>query len=176
LKCSNNVSVLAPCADPTKMVPCPTRPSRAFTSGLPVPEELPDMTTAPHGNLRRRDFHPQVQQLASLRRFDGNIEALRLPAAPLAALCFLRLAVPREHASFRSRRRCVLQRQAWGWSLGNPFRAFSRGDDRISQVPGEPRFPSAHVLRPRPTDAALTTYRTLAWPPMSERRRHRRPS
>ena len=25
------------------------------------------MTTAPHGNLRRRDFHPQVQQLASLR-------------------------------------------------------------------------------------------------------------
>lgn len=59
--------LLAPCADPTKMVRCPPRPPRAFTSGLPVPKELPDMTTAPHGNLRRRDFHPQVQQLASLR-------------------------------------------------------------------------------------------------------------
>jgi len=65
--------LLALCADPTKMVPCPPRPSRAFTSGLPVPEELPDITTAPHGNLRRRDFHPQVQQLASLRRFLGTM-------------------------------------------------------------------------------------------------------
>ena len=92
--------LLAPCADPTKMIPCPTRPSRAFTSGLPVPEELPDMTTAPHGNLRRRDFHPQVQQLASLRRFLGTIKALRLPAALPTVLRFLRLAVPRDHADF----------------------------------------------------------------------------
>ena len=91
--------LLAPCADPTKMVPCLTRPSRAFTSGLPVPEELPDMTTAPHGNLRRRDFHPQVQQLASLRRFRGTIKALRPPAVPPAALRCLRLAVPRERTA-----------------------------------------------------------------------------
>jgi len=92
--------LLAPCADPTKMVPCPTRPSRTFTSGLPVPKELPDMTTAPHWNLRRRDFRPQVQQLASLRRFHGIIKALRLPAALRAALRCLRLALPRDHADF----------------------------------------------------------------------------
>ena len=89
-------------------------------------------------------------------RFDGTIKALRLPAVPPAALRFLRLAVPREHASFRSRRRCVRQRRAWGWSPGIPVRACFRGDDRISQVPGEPPFPFAHVLRPRPADASLT--------------------
>jgi hypothetical protein len=63
--------LLAPCADPTKMVPSPPQPPGAFTSGLPVPKELPGMTTAPHGNLCRRDFHPQVQQLASLRSLPG---------------------------------------------------------------------------------------------------------
>src|SRR5208283_328226 len=75
---------------------------------------------------------------------------------------------------FRSRRRCVRQRWAWGWSPGIPVRAFFCGDDRISQVPGEPQFPFAHVLRPRPADASLTNCGTLAWPPHRERRRHRR--
>jgi hypothetical protein len=51
---------------------------------------------------------------------------------------------------FRSRRCCMRQRRAWGWSPGIPFRDFFHGDDRISQVPGEPQFPFAHVLRPRP--------------------------
>ena len=43
---------------------------KAFTSGLPAlksPQGLPDMTTAPNGELRRQDFHLQVQQLVSLR-------------------------------------------------------------------------------------------------------------
>ena len=40
-----------------------------------------------------------------------------------------------------------------------------RGDDRISQVPGEPRFPFAHVLRPRPASACLTTRGTLSMAP-----------
>ena len=75
---------------------------------------------------------------------------------------------------FRSRRRCVPQRRAWGWSPGIPFRAFFRGNDRISQVPGEPPYPFAHVLRPRPVETFQTAYGTLAWPPMPERRRHRR--
>ena len=75
---------------------------------------------------------------------------------------------------FRSRHRCVRRRRAWGWSPGIPFREFFRGNDRISQVPGEPQFPFAHVLRPRPADASLTDCGTLAWPPLSERRRHRR--
>ena len=39
---------------------------RAFSrQGCPC--RLPNITTAPHWDLRRRDFHPQVQQLASLR-------------------------------------------------------------------------------------------------------------
>jgi hypothetical protein len=43
---------------------------KASTSGLPAlrsPQELPDMTTAPNGELRRQDLHLQVQQLVSLR-------------------------------------------------------------------------------------------------------------
>jgi hypothetical protein len=39
---------------------------QASTSGLPVlksPRGLPEMTTAPNGELRRQDFHLQVQQL-----------------------------------------------------------------------------------------------------------------
>ena len=75
---------------------------------------------------------------------------------------------------FRSRRRCARRRRAWGWSPGIPVRAFFRGDGRISQVPGEPPFPFAHVLRPRPADASLTDCGTLAWPPLPERQRRRR--
>jgi hypothetical protein len=51
------------------------RPTGAFTSGLPAfgsPLRLPGITTTPHWDLRRRDFHPQAQQLVSLRRFLGN--------------------------------------------------------------------------------------------------------
>ena len=43
---------------------------QASTSGLPAlrsPRGLPDMTTAPNGELRRQDLHLQVQQLVSLR-------------------------------------------------------------------------------------------------------------
>ena len=73
--------------------------------------------------------------------FNGTIRALRLPAAPPAALRFLRLAVPREHSRFRSRGRRVSRRRAWGWSPGIPVRDFFHGDDRISHVPGEPVVP-----------------------------------
>ena len=40
------------------------------------------MTTAPHWDLRRRDFHPQVQQIASLH--------LPRTPTPFAAACFSR--------------------------------------------------------------------------------------
>src|SRR5215510_1576533 len=46
------------------------RKSQASTSGLPAlksPRGLPEMTTAPNGELRRQDLHLQVQQLVSLR-------------------------------------------------------------------------------------------------------------
>ncbi len=73
--------------------------------------------------------------------FAGTINALRLPAAHLAALRFLRLAIPWEHSRFRSPRRRVLRRRAWGWSPGRPGRDSFHGDDRISHVPGEPIVP-----------------------------------
>ena len=106
-------------------------------------------------------------------RFTGTIKALRLPGVLPSALRFLRLEVPREHACFAPAAVACTRRRAWGCSLGTPIREFFHGNDRISQVPGEPQFPSAHGLRPRPADASLTVCGTLAWPPMSERRRRR---
>jgi hypothetical protein len=61
--------LLASWADQTKQTHLLSLP-KAFTSGLPAlksPRRLPDMTTAPNGELRRQDFHLQVQQLVSLR-------------------------------------------------------------------------------------------------------------
>ena len=58
-----------------------------------------------------------------------------------------------------ARRGGVHPRRAWSWSPGISGREFFRGDDRISQVPGEPRFPFAHVLRPRPAETPLTIAR-----------------
>ncbi len=88
--------------------------------------------------------------------FFGTIKALRLPAGRPAALRFLRLAVPREHACFAPAAAACERHRAWGWSTRYPFRDFFRGDDRISQVPGEPQSPSAHVLRPRPAETSQT--------------------
>ena len=155
--------LLAPCADPTKMVQCPPRPPRAFTSGLPVPKELPDMTTAPHGNLRRRDFHPQVQQLASLRSLPRVFVGSSSPASAVLSrrydflppipphFVFLRLAVPRDHACFAPG---VATCGNVGPGVGHPVPPAGnyRGDDRISHVPGEPRLCLCPALRPRRTD------------------------
>jgi hypothetical protein len=101
-------------------------------------------------------FPPRGPRGRSFPRFCGTIKALRLPAGPPAALRCLRLAVPREHAWFAPAADACGRRRARGCSPGIPLRVFFRGDGRISQVPGEPRFPFAHVLRPRPADASLT--------------------
>jgi hypothetical protein len=62
---------------------------KASTSGLPAlksPQGLPDITTAPNGELRRQDFHLPVQQLVSLRSLlwvpVGSVSGLqsRLPS------------------------------------------------------------------------------------------------
>ena len=42
------------------------------------------------------------------------------------------------------------RRRAWGWSPGGPDRGLFRGDDRSSQVPGEPRYPFALRRAARP--------------------------
>jgi len=101
-------------------------------------------------------FPPRGPRGRSFPRFRGTIKALRLPAGPPAALRCLRLAVPREHARFAPAADACGRRRAWGCSPGIPVRVFFRGDGRISQVPGEPQFPFAHALRPRPADASLT--------------------
>lgn len=75
---------------------------------------------------------------------------------------------------FRSRDGCVPPTRAWGCSSGIPFRKCFHGDDRSSQVPGEPQFMFAHVLRPRPAATSLTDCGTFAWPPLKGRRRRRR--
>ena len=67
---------------------------------------------------------------------------LRLLAARPAALRFLRLAVPRVRSSFAPGGR---ERAASGPGLFNrvPLPALVRGDDQVSQVPGEP--PCVHA-------------------------------
>ena len=119
------------------------------SSMIPMPRFPP---RGPHGRL--------------FPRFLGTIKALRLPAGPPAALRCLRLAVPREHAPFAPVAVACGRRRAWGWSPGIPVRECFRGDDRISQVPGEPLFPFAHVLGPRPADPSQTITETVAWPPL----------
>ncbi len=77
---------------------------------------------------RRYDFLPPVSPcfVAFAWRYHGSIQLLSyLPPPPNA------------------------KRRAWGWSPGIPIRVFFRGDDRISQVLGEPNYPFAHVLRLR---------------------------
>ena len=61
------------------------------------------------------------------------------------------------HGTFRLSRRHPARNGGPG--VGHPVSpsgSFFRGDDRSSQVPGEPQFPFAHDLRPRPADASLT--------------------
>ena len=131
---------------------------KASTSGLPAPKSpcgLPDITTAPNGELRRQDLHLQVQQLVSLRslpwvawvslpHLPRYYATLRLPPAPLGVL-HLSL-VPRYLAcSSRSwcprRARCLVEaprRRQGLWSPGPPIRACRQGDRWLSQVPEFP--------------------------------------
>jgi len=101
-------------------------------------------------------FPPRGPHGRLFPRFAGTIKALRLPVVLPAALRYLRLAVPRDHARFAPGIAACGNAGPGGCSPGIPIRDCFRGDDRNSQVPGEPQFPFAHVLRPRPADASLT--------------------
>jgi hypothetical protein len=155
---------------------------KAFTSGLPAlksPRELPDMTTAPNGELRRQDFHLQVQQLVSLRSLHkvcrsgtpfpppGRVGPLpllhryyeilrRLPVrpTPLAHACG---AVPALDASLRSAGRCIRNRPlAWSVVAGGPTRNVTQERGRPPRFLGNPctRVPRSStpmgVVRPCP--------------------------
>src|SRR4030095_6619005 len=148
--------LLASWADQTKQTHLLSLP-KAFTSGLPAlksPRRLPDMTTAPNGELRRQDFHLQVPQLASLRSLpwvawpslphvQRYYATLRLPPVLLGVL---RLSlVPRYLACFpRSwsprRARWLVgapSRRPGLWSPGPPFRVCDK------EPGGSPKFPSS---------------------------------
>jgi hypothetical protein len=134
------------------------------SSYFPTTSPCPDASLPSTGSSR-----------ALVPPFPRYYQGTTTPAALPAALRCLRLAVPREHSHFRSLGgRGVRPCRAWSWSPGISRREFFRGVGRFSQVPGEPQYPFAHVLRPRPADASLTTSRTLAWPPYREKRRRRR--
>ena len=101
-----------------------------------------DVVPGPGPNIR----HP-LSVFPSLHRvprdqfpgFSGTMRVLRLPAAHPAALRFLRLAVPRWHSrDFAPRRPSAPSRPGVGHPV-SPAGDF-RGDDRISQVPGEPQL------------------------------------
>ena len=122
---------------------------------------------------------PAGRRLASLHRvlrgefpcFDGTTKALRLPAARPAALRCLRLAVP--PACTRSVRspadECAAG--ARSWSPGISGRDFRGGDDRISQVPGEPQVSVCHVQSTPAGLRAPDRYGAAAWPLVCEKQR-----
>ena len=105
--------------------------------------EASDVVPGPGPNIR----HP-LSVFPSLHRvprdqfpgFIGTLRVLRLPAVHPAALRCLRLAVPRWHSrDFAPRRPSAPSRPG----VGHPVTPAGnlRGDDRISQVPGESRLP-----------------------------------
>ena len=91
----------------------------------------------------------------------GVLAGARSPASSvLSRHCDFLPAFPPHFVSFAwryrgstplsfARRGGVLPRRAWSWSPGISGRDFFRGDNRISQVPGEPRLSICHVLRLR---------------------------
>jgi hypothetical protein len=85
-------------------------------------------------------------------RFLGTRAVLRLPAALPAALRCLRLAVPRLGSAFAPR---LGEPICLGLGLGQPatLPARSRGDNRVSQVPGRP--PCAHAPLSDPGGSSL---------------------
>jgi hypothetical protein len=113
--------------------------------------------------MSQQRFHDPDASLPSTGSARARVPLLRryyqgtpTPVSPPAALRCLRLAVPRDHALFRSRHTCASACRARSLVTRYPARVFFRGADRFSQVSGEPQFPFAHGLRPRPADLLQT--------------------
>jgi hypothetical protein len=88
--------------------------------------------------------------------FSSTIKALRLPAARLAALRFLRLAIPRCHSLF-SLPGGRVGRQGLEFVTRYLRPGCCRGSNRISQVPGEPQSSVCHVPNRRRQDCLHQT-------------------
>ena len=109
-----------------------------------------------------------------LHRYYGM---LRDPAAHLAALRCLRLAIPRLRcciscpASGRSLRPASHGRWAWGLLCRLPHSGSKRGDDRASQVPGEPHCEHALLFDPGGIGRTRPVQPNRCCLPQSQRRR-----
>ena len=115
------------------------------------------MTTAPHGDLRRRDLHPLVKQLASLRSLPG----VHRDSSPGSAVLWDAPTPrrPSRSASLPSRADTIVSpviRSPRPWASrrgpgslvsGLPIRNRD-GDVGVSQVPGEPRWPLPVLFDP----------------------------
>jgi hypothetical protein len=95
---------------------------------------------------------PSTGSLGSVPPLHWYYEALRLPAALRASLRFLRFALPSCALSFAPR---GARRSAHGPGViyRIPQTGFIDGDDRISQVPGGPRYERAVLSDPGGTAA-----------------------
>ena len=103
--------------------------------------------------------------------FHGTIKALRLPAARLAALRFLRLAIPRLH-SLSSLLDGRVSRQGLELVTRCLRPGCCRGSNRISQVPGEPQSSVCTCSKPTPAGPlAPDRYGVAAWPLVLKRQR-----
>src|SRR5262249_7849821 len=91
---------------------------------------------------------PSTGSLGLVPPLPRYCEALRLPAAPPASLRFLRFAVPPLRLGFRSRRGKTLPTAGQELFTGLPQTGFIDGDDRTSQVPGEPLYERALFFDP----------------------------
>ena len=121
--------------------------------------EASDVFPGPGSNIR----HP-LSVFPSLHRvqrdqfpgFNSSMKVLRLPAAHLAALRFLRLAIPRCHSLF-SLPSGRVGRQGLELLTRYLRPGCCRGSNRISQVPGEPQSSVCHVPNRRRQDCLHQT-------------------
>jgi hypothetical protein len=95
-----------------------------------------------------------VEPVPLLRRY---YEVLRRPAAPLAALRFLRLAIPSGASVFVSPTRSGADLGPGAFGTGNPNASRKDGNDRASPVPGEPLCAYAVFSDPGRTPASGPT-------------------
>ncbi len=81
--------------------------------------------------------------------FNGTIKALRLPAARLAALRCLRLAIPRLALVLFAPQRTSTAAKAWSWLPGISHQDYAEETTGPPKFLENPNCPFAHVLRLR---------------------------
>jgi hypothetical protein len=150
------------------------------------PAKAPEAFRTSYGDIRWNldvfRMFPSIEsagrRFASLHRvlrgefpcFDGTIKALRLPAAPPAALRCLRLAVPRLHSFSSLLLRTSAPPEAWSWSSGGSCRDAPRKRQELPSSWGTPivRLPMFSRLRRDWTRQTITARQRGPWYPKSK--------